>query len=190
MKYYLYDIYREYQTLTSNHYLQLTDITALSPSADPLLDNFSFTTWLYIEDANIDYEYLFSINSGLNRYLAFTIAKPNRFEIYYRGTNSLVSVSRQLVRVNFNLDDTIQRNSWYYISVSMSYPNIYLSVNCRQITPSRIVYFDTSNNKIKDDVNLVMPFPFAGFDNNLVVSSTHSNWLLLLLLLLLFIICT
>ena len=171
--YYLYDICREYQTLTPNHYLQLTDITALSPSADPLLDNFSFTTWLNIEDANIDYEYLFSINSGLNRYLAFTVAKQNRFEVYYRGNNTQVSGSRQIVRINFNLADTIQRNSWYYIAVSISYPNIYLSVNCRQISPSRIVYFDTNNQKIKDDVILVMPFPFAGFDNNLVVSSSH-----------------
>ena len=79
------------------------------------------------------------------------------------------------MRVNFNLDDTVQRNSWYYIAVSMSYPNIYLSINCRQITPFRIVYFDASNQKIKDEASPVMPFPFAGFDNNLVVSRSQFN---------------
>ncbi|KAI6660904.1 Lefftyrin [Oopsacas minuta] len=161
---------REYQTISSDHYLELTDITTLSPPENPLTDNFTFTTWIYIEDTTTDYEYLFSINSGLNRYLAFTIAKSNRFEVYYRGTNTLVSVSRQIVRVNFNLDPPFLKDTWHFISVTMLYPNIDVSINCKQISPFRVVYFDTSNNKMIDNDNLVMPFPFANFSNSAVTA--------------------
>ena len=164
------DISREYQTLSPDHYLEL-NIEALSPASNPLTNNFTFTCWIYISDASIDYEYLFSINNGLNRYLAFTIAKPGRFEVYYRGTNTLVSAGRQIIRFNFDIDDVIQRETWYFVSVTMSFPNIYVTINSRQLNLRRVVYFDVNNVRIKVDVNPVMPFPFAGFDPTLVVSN-------------------
>ena len=162
---------REYQTLTNDHYLQLTDISSLSPSSNPLVDNFTYTSWVFVQDTDVNYEYIFSINSGSNRYLAFTIAKSNRFEVYYRSTNTNVQVSRQIVRMNFNVDGFIFKDTWHFISVTFSYPDVRVSIDCIQLSLATVVYFDGSNNKQKDQSSLVMPFPFAGFTPSQVVNN-------------------
>lgn len=160
---------REFTALQPGYYIELTDISAFNTNP-ALTDDFTYSTWIRVDEAVINYEYLLTINNGNQRRLAFTIAKYNRFEIYYTALDS------DVVRLNFYLrEDTIIIQEWNYIAVTINYPNIKLYIDCIEFKPGKLIYTNSIGEKVRlTDENgnrlLFMPKPIASFTSSSVVS--------------------
>ena len=155
----------------SNNWLELASIT--KSSFLQVTDDFTVSFWIRISTVNSAASYILACELGTNRYFSLYDASTTRMIWYYfRGTLPGVTSDdgyNSQVTVSFYYDPAVfpnglRDNQWHFITLTINYPSVSLSVDRRVYMPTQGNYrnqFDSSVilDRLLDGTTYFMPAP-------------------------------